>query len=631
MKEVKKYYFQNSNGDLVELDYVTYLEYLAEGLDVTVVTEKVPDNKTNTNTSTTKKTTPKTTVGTQCASYSVCSTGTLKKCCKDSGASRTNPDTNGIIYKLQGVIGAGQDGYFGPKTEKALKDLRKTTTITVDDANKLISANNLVISATTKTPEEQKTFFDGLIKDKYIRDGNLLQINTPQITALDGRTIYSYAYVKKFEAVRDKNGNLISVGNVLVAPKSTEVIYSDDTLIVFFFYDYFWAFLDKEGIDDTNKNLRWNKGKAQITFGDLSEQKVDFSSILGKSSGESNTIDGLNIGGGSSSVIQKSEYGTSDDKSKTDEKTTDDETATKKKFDSVDFCKSAANRQDQLRCMFGFINDEGVTFSPKVKIETMNVDNSRGIAGEGSLQYIIDEYAARSNYFDDYNELMELEGLSDSKLKYPDDYTKQDYAGQIIDDENYSGLVPLEGEAANQFSEFTFGKFLATNSTLKVYLMQSGRQAVENIPAACADKPEVVRERLKRYLASAFLGTRKSKTDYENLTYLNRCLATNVVNDKNFIPFTREDFTNVTDEKLPFNLLRKELKLSDIKRLIRGQVVGGIQLKTQFVDEYFATDKAVYESLNTNVKRHITEAIKTKEKVKIKNRIITEILLEMKR
>jgi hypothetical protein len=107
-------------------------------------------------------------------------------------------------------------------------------------------------------------------------------------------------------------------------------------------------------------------------------------------------------------------------------------------------------------------------------------------------------------------------------------------------------------------------------------------------------------------------------------------LATNVVNDKNFIPFTREDFTNVTDEKLPFNLLRKELKLSDIKRLIRGQVVGGIQLKTQFVDEYFATDKAVYESLNTNVKRHITEAIKTKEKVKIKNRIITEILLEMK-
>jgi peptidoglycan hydrolase-like protein with peptidoglycan-binding domain len=181
----------------------------------------------------TKKTTPKTTTGTQCTSYSVCSSGTLKKCCKDSGASRTNPDTNGIIYKLQGVIGATQDGYFGIRTENALKQLRKTTTITVDDANKLISANNLVISATTKTPEEQKTFFDGLIKDKYIRDGNLLQINTPQITALDGRTIYGYAYVKKFEAVRDKNGNLISVGNVLVAPKSTEVIYSDETLIVF--------------------------------------------------------------------------------------------------------------------------------------------------------------------------------------------------------------------------------------------------------------------------------------------------------------------------------------------------------------------------------------------------------------
>jgi hypothetical protein len=586
----------------------------------------------------TKKTTPKTTVGTQCVSYSVCSTGTLKKCCKDSGASRTNPDTNGIIYKLQGLIGTTQDGYFGKNTENALKLARNgEKTITVDKVNELLSGGtyNSTVTVTSITPEQQEQLFKKYIDGGYIKDGILLSLNNNDLIGLDGKTTYKWAYVKKFNAERDKNGKLISVTTPMPLTSKDDVVYSDNSLIVLFFYDMYWAYMESDGhINMSNKNFRWQLGNPKITF---TEQVVDFASLIGSSSsnnslnfGSSSSSSGSG-GSSSSSEIKKSEYGlsskTTDDK---DEDESEDEKATTKKFDSVDFCKSASNRKDQLRCMFGFINDEGVTFSPKVKVETMNVDASRGVAGEGSLQYIIDEYTARSNYFDDYNELMELEGMGDSKLKYPDDYQKQDYAGQVIDDVNYSGLVPLEGEAANQFSEFTFGKFLATNSTLKVFLMQSGRQAVENIPAACADKPEVVRERLKRYLASAFLGTRKTRTDYENLTYLNRCIATNVVNDDNFTPFTKEDFTNVAEDKLPFNMLRKELKLSDIKRLIRGQVVGGIQLKAQFVDEYFATEKAVYESLNTKIKKRISEAIKSKEKVKIKNRIITEILLEMK-
>jgi hypothetical protein len=579
----------------------------------------------------------KTTTGKQCTSYTVCTTGTLKKCCKDEGASRTNPNKEGVIYKLQKVIGTTQDGYFGIRTENALfKQLGKKE-ISVEEAKKEIELASSFINVTTvaKTADEQKKILQDYINDGNIEDGILIGItgNTVPYKALDGVSNYMWAYAKKYNAKRDSSGKLLSVGAVKPMKTKNEITYEDNTLVVIFFYDLLWGYLEKGNkLEYSNKGLSWKPGNSSFKFS-LDEQVVDFSKIIGGGGSSSDMFGSLSQGSGSENEIKKSEYGTSDNKSGSGGSSSDDdeEDATKQKFNSLTFCESMSNRQDKLRCMFGFINDDGETFSPKVKIETMNVDPTLGIAGEGSIQFAISQYDARSNYFDDYNELLELEGLTGDLLKYPDDYPMTNYAGQTIDLENSSGLIPLEGDAATQYSEFTFGKFLGTNSTLKLFLMQSGRQAVRNIPAACADKPERVRENFKIYLTSAFLGTRQTKNVYENLYYLNRCIATNVINDDNFTPFTREDFPNVSSDKLPFNMIRKELKLADIKRLLRGGTINGIQLKAQFSDENFATENAVYESLNTKVKRHITEAIKTKEKVKIKNRIITEILLEMKR
>jgi len=58
---------------------------------------------------------------TSTSSYTTCNGPTYKKGCKDSGATKGNPNTNGMIYKLQGCIGAYQDSFFGSKTEEALK------------------------------------------------------------------------------------------------------------------------------------------------------------------------------------------------------------------------------------------------------------------------------------------------------------------------------------------------------------------------------------------------------------------------------------------------------------------------------------------------------------------------------
>jgi hypothetical protein len=54
--------------------------------------------------------------------YSVCVGDTYKKGCKDIGTKYNRPNYDGIIYKVQGCIGTIQDGFFGKKTEKSLKE-----------------------------------------------------------------------------------------------------------------------------------------------------------------------------------------------------------------------------------------------------------------------------------------------------------------------------------------------------------------------------------------------------------------------------------------------------------------------------------------------------------------------------
>jgi len=68
--------------------------------------------------------------------YSDCKTS-FKKWCKDSETSYKNPNTDGVIYQVQGCIGAVQDGYFGPKTESALEDKIGKTTFEIGDVEKI--------------------------------------------------------------------------------------------------------------------------------------------------------------------------------------------------------------------------------------------------------------------------------------------------------------------------------------------------------------------------------------------------------------------------------------------------------------------------------------------------------------
>jgi hypothetical protein len=68
--------------------------------------------------------------------YSDCKTS-FKKWCKDPETTYKNPNMDGIIYQVQGCIGAVQDGYFGPKTESALEEKIGKTTFETNDVEKI--------------------------------------------------------------------------------------------------------------------------------------------------------------------------------------------------------------------------------------------------------------------------------------------------------------------------------------------------------------------------------------------------------------------------------------------------------------------------------------------------------------
>jgi len=69
--------------------------------------------------------------------YSDCDGPNFKKGCKDVGTKYKSPNTNGIIYQVQGCLGINQDGYFGPKTQSAMEEKTGKKEFNVSDVQKI--------------------------------------------------------------------------------------------------------------------------------------------------------------------------------------------------------------------------------------------------------------------------------------------------------------------------------------------------------------------------------------------------------------------------------------------------------------------------------------------------------------
>ena len=287
--------------------------------------------------------------------------------------------------------------------------------------------------------------------------------------------------------------------------------------------------------------------------------------------------------------------------------------------------------------MFGFVNPDGTTYNPAVKVKKMEKDPTRGEYGKGSIQHAIDNSGARSYYFDEYNELMKLEGLTDFMLKFPENFPEESYAGQVIDAENASGLMPLEDQPSmGQLTKETFGNYLGTTSKMEIVINKGQSSTINNSQVACTLDLDSARTKLIQYLESALKGDRKSTSNKNILKELCACFK-----DKkdgfslSDIEKIGGDEFRVNNELLPLNkIFNRKLSWREIKKLIQGESISGIELKPQFVDRDFGTGNCVStmtESLRGNVKKTITEAIKNKKKKVIKESVVSKILNEIKR
>jgi hypothetical protein len=292
----------------------------------------------------------------------------------------------------------------------------------------------------------------------------------------------------------------------------------------------------------------------------------------------------------------------------------------------------SGSRKDELRKLFGFVDEDGNTMSPKTTISKMNKNPEKGfVTGMGSLQYAINNYEARSEWFEDFNELMDAEGLSDFKLKFPDNFEDEEYAGEEIDKENYSALTPINSDAKSQYKKFTFGNFFGNESRLPIFQVQSGSGEFGVKKTKCSGNP---RQKLIDYLNAALSGSMSFRGSNE-LDYFERCLATNKLQPQfeNEGPLRRSDFTEVDPDKLPFNAFNNKLGLKEIIRLLRGEEVNGAEIENGYlIDKDFYTERfSVYESVKKTVKKNLNEAIAKKKNLKLTESALTKILTNIKR
>ena len=140
--------------------------------------------------------------------YQECYGPKYQKGCKDPGATKRSPNTDGSIYQVQGCIGATQDSYFGKKTLAALKEKTGKNYFTDNDVDKICegSSDN---QPQIDTPEEQTAYWKKLIKDKRIYPYGLIHTINPSNEVV---------YIIGYDVLKDKSGNVVSEKRITLDP-----------------------------------------------------------------------------------------------------------------------------------------------------------------------------------------------------------------------------------------------------------------------------------------------------------------------------------------------------------------------------------------------------------------------------
>ena len=269
------------------------------------------------------------------------------------------------------------------------------------------------------------------------------------------------------------------------------------------------------------------------------------------------------------------------------------------------------------------------------------MEREQGSVGEfnqGSIQNAINKFDAKSEYFHKYNELMDMEGLPNSKLKLPEGV---EGAGEIIDENNFSVLVPLKSdESSRQFKKVTFGTYLDTVSPRATIEVLFGKGSVQkSVGCSCDEDSATIVNKLIDYLVAALKGDESSRPNREGAAReFCGCLKDGKFNDLKTgmykVDVTTLEQKGLDVDNTPRGFLNKRLGWKEIVSLLKGESVNGAQIAGPYRIPDFGEKSCRCigsGSLQETIKEHMTKAIKQKKTILKEERVVKTILNQLRK
>ena len=585
--------------------------------------------------------------------------------CTGGSYSKGCMDTEGIIKKVQGCLGTTVDGKFWSNTESALMSKTGKNTFTKEDVSKICSG-----VSTDGGPlkpfgiEEQKIYWEDLKSE-----GQITTLGTPLTSTKNNVVVYVY----KKNRTTDRKEKITS--NEVNWKSSPEI--KDDLLKSFEVYDYIVLHpinpntpnipgevsimtaglnQDDEVVISTVTAGRWAPAQKTVSYdseesNDLMEETIqkilkgrliEQNVTLTKHSSPDPTIKGTDIaststkGGGTGTS-------TTTTKSTTTPKTIDVKVETEKVMTPIK--QKALNKIQEWDDYNEGLSGLSIRSAGKGKINT-EIDKARSI-----IQSVEPKDFCSNNVKSQINSAMT--DINKKKKEYSSILTNQDnkFMSELeaLLNDLIVGCETIQTKVKSSAMSTTVGG-TSVDGIKPESTSVSGPKPESTATSELKKEEESIPDcsnsvtMLVDYLISGLqdVTTDQTKIDKQksDLCYCHRTGGFNSMNartkvgdifkDKIKSYDLKSDFkTKVAPDKQLFRpLINRNLGWNEIQKLIQGKPIFKVTINSQYIDRNFGTEncyRAVNESINSKVKRHMTEAIKTKRKDVMVESILKDI------
>lgn len=611
----------------------------------------------------TTPTTDDTVVITPGGRYSDCTGGPYSKGCTD---------TEGIIRKVQGCLGTSVDGKFYTKTEDALMSKLNKTSFTKEDVNKICSG--ISPEGERLKPfgiEEQKVYWEDLKNE-----GQITTLGTPLTSTKNNVVVYVYkknrttdkkekitsnevkwksspeikdALLKSFEVydyivLHPINPNTPNIpGEVSIM---TAGLNQDDEVVISTISAGRWAPAQKTvSYDSEESNDLKSETIQKILKGRLIEQNVTLTkhsspdpSIKGADVETNTPSKGIGTGTSTTTTNRPTSSAT------ITPKTIDVKVETEKIMTPIK--QRALNKIQEWDDYNEGLSGLSVRSAAKGKINT-EIDKARSI-----IQSVEPKDFCSNNVKSQINSAMT--DINKKKKEYSSILTSQDnkFMSELeaLLNDLIVGCETIQTKVKSSEMSTTVGG--TTVSGTKPESMTTTVSGTNPEPLSTSElkkeeesKPDCSNSvtMLVEYVISGLQGVTTDQTKINkqksDLCYCYKTGGFNSMNARTKVGDLFKDKieselkddlrSKVAPEKQLFRpLLNRNLGWNEIQKLIQGKPVFNVTINSRYIDKNFGTEncyRAVNESINSKVKRHMTEAIKNKRKDVMVESILKDI------